>query len=108
MQHAHATILTASADAPLIHNVSTVPTPTPLENEHAAFVVGLSHRARMVMQLRTLDTGAAKDVSGVLRISSGGQFGLEEDGEDARKWEEKEVLYHVQRDGGVRVFERGE
>jgi elongator complex protein 6 len=56
------------------------------------------------MQLRTLDTGAAKDVSGVLRISKGGGFDEVADG----AVEDKEVLYFVQRDGGVRVFGRGE
>lgn len=77
---------------------------TPLETEHAAFVIGLAHRAWMVMQLRNLDTGAAKDVSGVLRVSKGG--GASDD--EGLDWEEKEVLYFVQRDAGVRVFGRGE
>lgn len=58
----------------------------------------------MVMQLRNLDTGAAKDVSGVLRVSKGGGAS-ENEGLD---WEEKEVLYFVQRDAGIRVFGRGE
>ena len=80
--------------------------PTPLEVEHAAFAIGSAHRARMVMQLRNLETGAAKDVSGVLRISKGGGWDGENDA--GSSWEEKEVLYFIQRDGGVTMFGRGE
>ena len=50
------------------------------------------------MGLRLLDTGTAKDISGVLRVTRGPQ------GDDL---EEKELLYFVGGDGGVRVFERG-
>lgn len=52
------------------------------------------------MSVRELDTGAARDISGVLRIGRGG-------GEGAEDIDEKEVLYFVGGDGGVRVFERG-
>lgn len=55
------------------------------------------------MQLRTLETGAARDVSGVLRISRGGGWSVTED-----SLEEQELLYYIQRDGGVKVFGRGE
>lgn len=55
------------------------------------------------MQLRTLETGAARDVSGVLRISRGGSWSVTED-----SLEEQELLYYIQRDGGVKVFGRGE
>lgn len=106
-QHVHSTVITASADSPLVHNAYTAGEEgiaTPLETQHSAFVIGLAHQARLVMQLRTLDTGAAKDVSGVLRINKGGGFDEVADG----AVEDKEVLYFVQRDGGVRVFGRGE
>ncbi|KKK13876.1 hypothetical protein P175DRAFT_0204072 [Aspergillus ochraceoroseus IBT 24754] len=105
-----ATIVTISADSPLIHNASTFghQTSTPLEAENAAFAVGLAHRAEMVMQLRNLETGAARDVSGVLRVSKGGAWGQRESETAQENWEEKEVLYFVQRDGGVSVFGRGE
>ncbi|GAQ04762.1 hypothetical protein ALT_2083 [Aspergillus lentulus] len=109
-EHAYATILTLSADSPLIHNASTSASQsaTPLEIEHAAFAIGSAHRADMVMQLRSLETGAARDVSGVLRISKGGAWGrCEKTGAEA-DWEEKEMLYFIQRDGGVRIFGRGE
>ena len=49
--------------------------------------------------MRKLDTGAAKDVSGVLRITGGG----------AREGVEAcEYLYLVGADEGVKVFERGQ
>ncbi|KAL4821041.1 hypothetical protein BDW67DRAFT_76717 [Aspergillus spinulosporus] len=108
-QVATATIVTISVDSPLIHNASAFAhqNATPLETEHAVFAVGLAHRSEMVVQLRNLETGAARDVSGVLRVSKGGAWGQRENvGEDS--WEEKEVLYFVQRDGGVNVFGRGE
>lgn len=98
-------VLTLAADSPLIHDATTAGNQpaSSLETEHAAFTVGMAHRARSVMQLRTLETGAARDVSGVLRISRGGAWAS---GSDAL--EEKELLYFIQRDGGVRVFGRGE
>jgi elongator complex protein 6 len=102
--------VTTSADFPLVHNANENSSaddntaPTPLERHHAAFVVGLAHRASMVLQLRMLDTGAAKDVSGVMRMSRGGSVGIDAD----EGVVEKEVLYFVQRDGGVTVFGRGE
>lgn len=108
-QNVHTTILTLAADSPLIHNASASAhqLSTPLETEHAAFAIGSAHRAQMVMQLRNLETGAARDVSGVLRISKGGAWGQNDVGAEGN-WEEREVLYFVQRDGGVSVFGRGE
>ena len=93
----HATIVTLSADEPLIS-----PQSTHLEKEHAAFALSVAHDAR----LRMLDTGTAKDVSGVLRITAGGQHDNHEESGDAV--EERELLYFVGGDGGVRVFERGQ
>ncbi|KAL4884718.1 hypothetical protein BJY04DRAFT_181862 [Aspergillus karnatakaensis] len=109
-QAASSTLVTISADSPLIHNASVFAhqTATPLETEHAAFSVGLAHRAEMVIQLRNLETGAARDVSGVLRVSKGGAWGQRDSAGAEESWEEKEVLYFVQRDGGVSVFGRGE
>lgn len=74
---------------------------TPLEINHAAFVTGLAHLARFTIGLRLLDTGAARDVSGVLRVTRGADEGEVD-------VEEREVLYFVGGDGGVRVFGRGE
>ncbi|KAJ6114814.1 hypothetical protein N7486_000592 [Penicillium sp. IBT 16267x] len=103
-QTVQSTALTLAADSPLIHNAAASGNQgaTPVEAEHAAFAIGLAHRASSVMQLRTLETGAARDVSGVLRISRGG--GLS----GANGLDEKELLYYIQRDGGVKVFGRGE
>lgn len=100
-QHAHATVITAAADGPLLFHGEGAA--TELEVEHMALVVGLAHQSRTVLQLRGLETGVARDVSGVLRASKGGMG----DG-DGEKVEEKELLYFVQGDGGVKVFGRGE
>ncbi|EEP75603.1 predicted protein [Uncinocarpus reesii 1704] len=106
-QHVHSTLLTLAADAPLIHSEEQR---TPLELEHASLVVTMAYQARMVMQLRGLETGVARDVSGVLQINKGVSFANTSDskhmGED--DIEPKEVLYYVQSDGAVRVFGRGE
>lgn len=66
-------------------------------------MVGLVHQARAVISLSGLETGAAKDVSGVLRVGRGGA----EEHKKEDIVEEKEVLYFVSGDGGVKVFERG-
>lgn len=65
------------------------------------------------MSVRGLDTGVARDISGVLRITKG--YGWDERAEESRTQggrstvdeEEKEVLYFVGMDGGVKVWERG-
>ncbi|KAM7205651.1 hypothetical protein V8F33_000977 [Rhypophila sp. PSN 637] len=97
---ADTTILTFSADQPLIDEQTTT-----LEKEHANFVLSLLHEASLVLSLRLLDTGVAKDVSGVLRITAGGGGG---GGGTSAAVEENEYLYHVRGDGSVRVFERGQ
>ena len=77
---------------------------TTLEREHASLVLGQAHAADRVLALRMLDTGTAKDVSGVVRITRGGAGSSQEDDDED---EGREYLYHVAGDGGVRVFERG-
>ena len=58
------------------------------------------------MSARELATGAAKDISGVLRVTRGGDaYGF--DGEPAAAIKEAELQYLVQRDGVVKVFSRG-
>ncbi|KAL8733638.1 MAG: hypothetical protein Q9166_002048 [cf. Caloplaca sp. 2 TL-2023] len=100
-EYVHATIVSASADYPLIQAQNS-----PLELNHAAFVMSVAHQARVIWGVRGLDTGSARDVSGVLRITKGPA--VEEDEEtDRDEIEEKELLYFVAGDGGVEVFERG-
>lgn len=96
-QKVYASIVTAAADEPLVAAQATT-----LEKEHASFVLGLAHAAETVVSLRLLDTGTASDVSGVLRITAGGDV----DGE--RTVEETELLYFVGGDGSVKVFGRGQ
>jgi elongator complex protein 6 len=100
-QDVYSTILSLSADYPLVSA-----TQTPLERDHAAFVLNIAHEADFTMSLRLLDTGTARDVGGVLRVTIGGN--AEQDGQDIqKKIEERELLYFVGGDGGVKVFERG-
>ncbi|MBE3049071.1 hypothetical protein IMZ48_42540 [Candidatus Bathyarchaeota archaeon] len=69
----------------------------------------MAHEARLVLSCRMLDTGAANDVSGVLRITGGGGWdadAAEESGE--ADVEAREYLYFVGSDWGVKVFERGQ
>ncbi|KAL8867290.1 MAG: hypothetical protein Q9174_005755 [Haloplaca sp. 1 TL-2023] len=98
-----ATIVSVSADFPLLQTQRT-----PLELNHASLVLSMLHQSTAIWAVRELDTGSAKDVSGVLRITKGpavDENNDEDSGNDAG--DEKEVLYHVAGDGGVRVFERG-
>ncbi|PNP51154.1 hypothetical protein THARTR1_08216 [Trichoderma harzianum] len=90
-ERVHATILTFSADDALLRAQTTS-----LERSHAALVLAQAHAADLVLSLRLLDTGVAKDVSGVVRIA----VHKEEEGS-------AEYLYHIGADGNVKVFERG-
>ena len=92
-QLVHSTLLTLSADTPLVAAQATT-----LEREHASLALSAAHAADAVLALRMLDTGTARDVSGVVRITGPGVEGM---GGAA------EFLYHVAADGGVKVFERG-
>ena len=116
----HNLFLTISADTPLLTPAISLATSLfhnqappllgagaygKLETESAAFITTAVHNAEWVVGLRLLDTGVAKDVSGVMRITRGGAWEeLEGEGE-----KEKEVLYFVgEGSGGVEVFDRGE
>ncbi|KAK0335434.1 hypothetical protein LTR91_000686 [Friedmanniomyces endolithicus] len=140
----HSTLLTCPADLPLLsastpinptdrhhqqHQHQQTGVGTQLETESAAFVVQQAGVARWVMGVRELETGAAGDVGGVLRVGRGGGWYDWDDGEGDKEggwggeggggeaggqgrghWEEvreMEVLYLVRRDGSARVFERG-
>ncbi|KAI0020603.1 hypothetical protein F4780DRAFT_354581 [Xylariomycetidae sp. FL0641] len=94
-ENVHSSVITCAADEPLVASQTTT-----LEKEHASFVLSLAHDAHLVMSLRKLDSGTARDVSGVVRITAGG--------EDTGAVDNRDLLYYVAADGGVRVFERGE
>ncbi|KAH0596822.1 hypothetical protein MHUMG1_05130 [Metarhizium humberi] len=74
-ERVHATVVAISADDPLLHAQNTT-----LEKDHAAFALSLAHEARIVMALRLLDTGTARDVSGVVRVTGGGKVDEDEAG----------------------------
>lgn len=97
-QHVYSSIISASADYPLIQRQHS-----PLEVNHAAFVMSIAHEADIIWGVRELDTGSARDVSGVLRITRGPAI----ERVPGKGFEEKELLYFVAGDGGIRVFERG-
>lgn len=102
----YASILTMAADEPLMDAQSTT-----LERSHASLVLSIAHEARAVISLRTLDTGTAKDVSGVLRIGRGGAYedgATAGDADEAYEVEAHEYLYFVAQDGGLKIFERGQ
>lgn len=95
------------ADTPLLSESAP---PQPLEVAGYNLLTKVAHMSQRVLGTRVLDTGVARDVSGVVRVTEQGVgwggLGLEESaGEEAGRG--KEFLYRVQGDGGVRVFERG-
>ncbi|KAK5465439.1 hypothetical protein LTS15_002002 [Exophiala xenobiotica] len=108
----HALVVTGNADGPLLQTAGseTGTSPgTPLERNHAHFLTSMAHRCQWVWQLRGLDTGSAKDVTGVLRMSRGGDLGSEEDEiGPAERLPDAEWLYQVKGDSSVRVWSRGE
>ena len=70
--------------------------------------MGLAHTADLVISARGLDTGAAGDVGGVLRVTvpaAGG--GDEVEPVEVTQWKEQELLYLVKTDGSAKVWERG-
>ncbi|KAI9689223.1 MAG: hypothetical protein M1822_000961 [Bathelium mastoideum] len=83
----------------------------PIALAHAAWVTSLAHRASLVASCRPLETGNARDVGGVVRWGRGGGW-WDLGGDGSEDWydgiEEREVLWHVGKDGAVRVFGRGE
>jgi hypothetical protein len=60
------------------------------------------------MTVRGLDTGAAGDVGGVIRVSAPGRDGDDDEGVVGKKeWKEQELLYLCKTDGSAKVWERG-
>ncbi|EOA81345.1 uncharacterized protein SETTUDRAFT_122991 [Exserohilum turcica Et28A] len=87
--------------------------PQPLELAHHNLLVKCAHMSRRILGVRILDTGVARDVSGVIRITEQKHewldlgFGDNEPKEGGDSGRGKEFLYQVKGDGSVRVFERG-
>ena len=96
-------VITCAADSALLHNIEA--SATPLEMEHAILARSLAYNARWLFQLRPLETGQSREVSGSVRISHGGAWDddVEEGGMSEGEW-----LFHVKGDGNVRVWGRGE
>jgi elongator complex protein 6 len=98
------------SDSPLL-SLSTPP--QPLELAHHNLLVKLAHMSRRILSVRILDTGVARDVSGVIRITEQKRGWLDfelsangvMDSDDSERG--KEFLYQVKGDGSVKVFERG-
>ncbi|KAF1365894.1 hypothetical protein EJ07DRAFT_150373 [Lizonia empirigonia] len=99
------------ADTPLL--TPSAP-PQPLETAQYNFLTKVAHISRRVLGTRVLDTGVARDVSGVVRVTEQrvgwGDLGFE--GEDAKSDADdsgkgREFLYQIKGDGSVKVFERG-
>lgn len=76
------------------------PQETDLEKETAALITSMAYEASTIMSLRKLETGGAKEVTGVLRIHGGGAAHSPTEGD-------RELLYRV-RDWNASVFERGQ
>lgn len=98
------------ADTPLISPSAPA---QPLEISQFNLLTKIAHMSTRIIGTRVLDTGVARDVSGVVRVTeqrTGWQdLGLEDDSslkeDDSGKG--KEFLYQVKGDGSVKVFERG-
>lgn len=89
----------------------TLSTPAqPLEVHGHNFLVKTAHMSSRILSCRVLDTGFAKDVSGVLRItqnSTGIRLPLTEHVANAEESRGTELLYLCKGDGSVKMFERG-
>ncbi|CAO2657264.1 Nn.00g033900.m01.CDS01 [Neocucurbitaria sp. VM-36] len=97
------------SDTPLL-SLSTPP--QPLELAHNNLLVKCAHMSRRILGVRVLDTGVARDVSGVVRVTEQKAdwlgLGFESEGKESEdSGKGREFLYQVKGDGSVRVFERG-
>ena len=107
-KHVYATIIATAADSPLMQTPCT-----PVATAHKSFVAGLAHEARLVISVRGLDTGMARDVSGVIRITKAdGWLKVNEHIQEsargkAEALKEKEMLFFMGGDGMIKVWERG-
>jgi elongator complex protein 6 len=97
----HATIILLRAD--LFDSDGEFQNPTPMQIQQQQLLLSLAHQADTVFSVRKLDTGLAKDVTGVLRITTANK----EVGDDDKILPAKEFLYHVHANRAVVVWERG-
>jgi elongator complex protein 6 len=70
---------------------------SPLQLEQQQLLISCAHQADYVVSVRKLDTGLAKDISGVVRITSNG---LKRSG--------KEYLYRVDTNLSAKAWDRGD
>ena len=112
----HSMSIAISGDQPLLPQLTNG---TPLEAEHKTLLVSMAHQARMVLQLRPLESGSAKDISGVIRVSAGGAWEeLDEErstsgtsrisSNGGDRIVEGEWLYYITGSGDAKVWGRGE
>jgi len=92
--------VTISADHALLQSTP----PTALTQNQSVLVTSLIHRAYSVISLRPLQTGMAKDVTGVMRVTRGGAWydfmSANRDTAESGEWE---LLYHLD-DGRAKLF----
>jgi elongator complex protein 6 len=78
---------------------------TPLAQNQSILLTSLVHRAHSVISLRPLQTGTAKDVTGILRLTRGGAWydfntTSARDSDETQEWE---MLYRLE-DGRAKLF----
>lgn len=86
------------------HNLIHADQETDLTKNQSVLLTSLLHRAYAVISLRPLQTGMAKDVDGVIRITRGGAwYDFPKDPTSAEEAEEWEMLYRVE-DAKAKLF----
>jgi elongator complex protein 6 len=97
----HATVIMLRAD--LFDSEVEPQTPTPMQIQQQQLVLSLAHQANAVFSVRRLDTGLAKDVAGVLRVTTA----MRDCTDDGQGSPAKEFLYQVHDNRTAVVWERG-
>jgi elongator complex protein 6 len=95
------TVILTSSDIFAL-SLDTLP-PSLLQTQQQQILVSLVHQANFVLSSRTLDTGQAGDVSGVLRVTRGGRVS----GPQGAQAIDKEFLYHIDTGRAAHVWQRG-
>jgi elongator complex protein 6 len=101
-QAVHSTVLTLQSD--VFSQAMPAKSLSPLQTQQQQFLLSLAHQADRVLATRGLDSGSARDVSGVVRVTRGGRA---EDDETAECPADVEWLYQVDMNRAARVWERG-